>query len=186
MIVPEQKLVQGNFLSWKGLRFLRPLILCNVLNDILKRSCMDTCFISVFPPGEIGVGHGPEARKICCHSRDVGAALHPGRPWTITAMIDLSTFPWRLLSQWSHPGCAKEIFGVEEFSWAWQGRLKSCAWRALACAHQSICCRCVWGCLCLRGRGTAGCSQRFQSSRKTPCHAGELLYLKQGSACDLP
>lgn len=78
MLVPEKELVQGSFLPWKGLRFLRPLILCNALNDILKISCMDTCFITVSPPGETEIGHGPKSRKTRCLSGGVGAALHPG------------------------------------------------------------------------------------------------------------
>lgn len=148
------------------------------LTGFLKISCMDT--LSPL------VSHGPGARKTCCPLAKVGAALHPGRPWTVVAVTDLSISPQTLLSQWSHPVCAKETFGgLRPYLSMAEGTGELCIEGSGWCPPGSTLRMCLGLCLCLRGRGTAGCSQRFQSSRKTTRHAGERLCLEQGSACGL-
>lgn len=124
------------------------------------------------PLVKLKLAMGQRLRRTFCLLGDVGAAFHPGRPWTVIVMIDPSTLPWRLLSS-NNPVCAKDTFGVEEFLWARQRRPESCALRGPAFAHLLMRCRCVWGCSrsCV-GRGAAGCSQRSRSSRETPRHAG--------------
>lgn len=61
--MPEQKLVQGSFLSWKGLRFLGPLILRNFLNELFENILYGNMLHYSFPPGQsvkvgLAVGQG--------------------------------------------------------------------------------------------------------------------------------
>lgn len=107
-LVPEQKLVQGSFLSWKDLRFLRSLPYLSVPNE--DPAWMPASFL--FIPSAIGVGCGPEARDTWCLSGDLGASLHPARLLRLELALPALPLcvPGRPLGLWIYPlGAAEEV-----------------------------------------------------------------------------
>lgn len=157
--------------------------LCNVLNGILKSSCMATSFIALCPtpvwkrswPGAGGEEASlPLGWRGCC-SRSRRAVSYGPELLLLEAALPV------ILPR-AHQG---DI-------WGWSASLRTAGETGELCVKGSGSCPPVnmlqmrlGLCSCLRGRGTVDCSQRFQSSRKTTRHGGERLYLKQ-SACDLP